>query len=256
MTEAPAHPHNVAREHLRRARRHRAARARAALQPHARRDPAPAGARRPAHRRGAGRLGRSTRPGSPSSARRARWRDLLALRSASLGHEAAPLACGPWLPWSASTPIPTTSRSPPAGTMAKAAAAGHDVVLVVATRGELGETRAGGAGRRRGAVGRRGGRGGTRRPRCWASHRRRVPRLRDSGMMGEPTNDDPAVLLAGRRRPGGRRAGRHPHRGRLRRVDHLRRPRQLRPSRPHPGAPGGPAGRPSWPASRWCSRPP
>ena len=52
------------------------------------------------------------RPGSPSCARPAPSRDLLALRVGEPGHEAAPLACGPWLPWSASTPIPTTSPSP------------------------------------------------------------------------------------------------------------------------------------------------
>ena len=68
MGEAPQHPHNVAARHLPRARRHRAARACAAVQPHARRGRSAARPRRPAHRRGARRVARRRQPTSPSSA--------------------------------------------------------------------------------------------------------------------------------------------------------------------------------------------
>ena len=61
LGEAPSHPHNVARGDLRRARRHRAAGARAAVLADHGRDPAPARPRRPAHRRGAERVGRRRR---------------------------------------------------------------------------------------------------------------------------------------------------------------------------------------------------
>ena len=57
MTEAPQHPHNVGARHLHRGEGRRAAGARAALQPDAGRDPAPAGAPGAAHRRGARGLG-------------------------------------------------------------------------------------------------------------------------------------------------------------------------------------------------------
>ena len=74
------------REHVRRARRRRAAGAGAAVQPHARRDPASAGARRPAHRRGRWPTGASTpsRP-SPSCARRSGRSRTRSPRSSSLG---------------------------------------------------------------------------------------------------------------------------------------------------------------------------
>ena len=128
------------------------------------------------------------------------------------------------------------------GTMAKAAAAGHRVVLVVATRGERGEVAEGYL-----APGEE----------LWqrrveethaAAELLGVSRVEflgyvDSGMMGLPTNDDPDVLLAGRRGGGGRPAGRHPHRGAGRRPHRLRRERRLRASRPHPGEPGGRTGR-------------
>ena len=123
------------------------------------------------------------------------------------------------------------------GTMARAKADGHRVVLVVATRGELGEIRAGVLDRRRGA--RRSprrrdasrGRDPRRRP-------RRIPRLRrlrDGGRADERR----AGLLRGRRRRGGRaRLARLLARRTRRRAHRLRRQRRLRPSRPHPGAPG------------------
>src|SRR3954451_15343904 len=79
------------------------------------------------------------------------------------------------------------------GTMAKAAAAGHRVVLVTATRGELGEPVPG--------VLADGGELWTRR----VTETRRSAKILgadrveslgyvDSGMMGEPTNDDPACF--------------------------------------------------------------
>ena len=75
--------------------------------------------------------------------------------------------------------------------MAKAAAAGHRVVLVVATRGEQGEVAEGYLAAGGGAVAAPGG-GDPRRRRA-ARRASRVEFLGyvDSGMMGLPTNDDP-----------------------------------------------------------------
>ena len=87
--------------------------------------------------------------------------------------------------------------------MAKAAADGHRVVLVVATRGEHGEVAEGFLDARRGAVAAAGeGDPGRRRD----PGRARVEFLGyvDSGMIGTPENDLPESLLAGRRGGGGR----------------------------------------------------
>lgn len=80
-----------------------------------------------------------------------------------------------------------------AGTMAKAAAAGHDVTLVVATQGELGEPVPG--------VLAEGEELWTRRvtetrhsAEVLGAGRVEFLGYRDSGMMGEPTNDDPACF--------------------------------------------------------------
>jgi LmbE family N-acetylglucosaminyl deacetylase len=80
-----------------------------------------------------------------------------------------------------------------AGTMAKAAAAGHRVVLVTATRGELGEPVDG--------VLDEGEQLWERRvvelqasAEVLGVERVEVLGYRDSGMMGEPTNDDPACF--------------------------------------------------------------
>ena len=80
-----------------------------------------------------------------------------------------------------------------AGTMAKAAADGHDVTLVVATRGELGEPVPG--------ILADGEELWTRRvveTQCSAevlgASRVEFLGYRDSGMMGEPTNDDPRAF--------------------------------------------------------------
>jgi LmbE family N-acetylglucosaminyl deacetylase len=79
------------------------------------------------------------------------------------------------------------------GTMAKAAAAGHEVVLVTATRGELGEPVPGVLGdgeplwqRRVGETLEAAGILGARRVEFLG--------YEDSGMMGEPTNDNPACF--------------------------------------------------------------
>jgi LmbE family N-acetylglucosaminyl deacetylase len=80
-----------------------------------------------------------------------------------------------------------------AGTMAKAAQAGHDVTLVVATRGELGEPVPG--------VLAEGEELWTRRvvevehsAEVLGAGRVEFLGYRDSGMMGEPTNDDPRAF--------------------------------------------------------------
>ncbi len=80
-----------------------------------------------------------------------------------------------------------------AGTMAKAAASGHDVTLVVATRGELGEPVEG--------VLAEGEELWTRRvaetqqsAAVLGASRVEFLGYRDSGMMGEPTNDDPRAF--------------------------------------------------------------
>ena len=74
----------------------------------------------------------------------------------------------------------------------------------------------------------------------------------DSGMMGEPTNDDPACFWQADVRGGGRATD--PDRRRSRRADHLRRPRGLRPPRSHPGPPGGQPGGQAGRGRRTCSR--
>ena len=92
-----------------------------------------------------------------------------------------------------------------AGVMRKAVEDGHRVVLVVATRGELGEVPEGFLAEGEELWERR----------VQESHAaaeilgvKRVEFLgyRDSGMMDEPTNERPGLLLAGRRREGGRAA--------------------------------------------------
>ena len=72
LAEAPQHPHNVHRDTFVELRGRRAAGAGAAVQPHAGRHPAPAGARRPAHRRGPRRLARRRRRPHRQVARRRR----------------------------------------------------------------------------------------------------------------------------------------------------------------------------------------
>ena len=56
--------------------------------------------------------------------------------------------------------------------------------------------------------------------------------------MGLADNDDPGLLLAGRRRRGRRASRRGDPRGPPPGPRHLRRERRLRPPRPHPGPPG------------------
>ena len=122
------------------------------------------------------------------------------------------------------------------GTMARAAAEGHRVVLVVATNGEHGESpddlAAGET-----LVDRRRARDGTSRRTALGVHRVVWLGYHDSGMTGWEQNADPDELPAGRRRRGRRPARRRPARGGRRRAHDLRLARQLRPSRPHPGPP-------------------
>ena len=79
------------------------------------------------------------------------------------------------------------------GTMARMAAEGHRVVLITATRGELGEV-PDGYPRAGPDPGRAAGRGVGRRLRRARGGPPRVPRLRRLGMVGEQTNDDPGCF--------------------------------------------------------------
>ena len=195
------------------------------------RDPAAAGVPGPAHRRGARRLG----------LRRRRHRQAAGVRRHRL---IDPAAVG-WPAWprsSASTPTPTTSPSPPAAPWRRPPTPGHRVVLVVATRGEHGEPQTGvlaTASSSGSVVWRRR----TGRPRSSGAERVEFLGYEDSGMMGEPTNDNPELLLAGRHRGSRREAGHDPARGGRRRPHDLRRPRRLRPPGSHPGAPRRSSGR-------------
>ena len=63
-------------------------------------------------------------------------------------------------------------------------------------------------------------------------------RCRDSGMMGAPTNDAAAGVLAGRPGRGGRQLVEVVREVRPQVAGHLRRERRLRAPGPHPGAPG------------------
>ena len=103
------------------------------------------------------------------------------------------------------------------GTMARAKAEGHRVVLVVATRGELGETRP-----TRSRPARRSPTGGspscTPRPTILGVDRVEFLGYRDSGMAGEPTNDDAGCVRERRRRRGRGPARRDPRRGGRRRA--------------------------------------
>ncbi len=139
------------------------------------------------------------------------------------------------------------------GTIARAAAEGHRVVLVVATNGD----------HRRGA----------RRPRADGEtlvDRRRaeteasakalgIERVvwlgyTDSGMTGWEQNGDPEQLPSRRADEAGARLAEVLARRVGRRVDDLRLARQLRPPRPHRGAPGGAGGGASWCRRCGCSR--
>ena len=138
------------------------------------------------------------------------------------------------------------------GTMAKAVADGHRVVLVTCTRGELGEIvvpdmdtpdnhrrlgeiRAGELERAMGHL----GRDRVGQP--------RLPRLRDDGHRRQPR---PAGVLAGRPRRGDRPVGLAGPAHRPGRHHHLQRVRWLRPPRPHPDPSRRPSERSSGPATR------
>ena len=123
-----------------------------------------------------------------------------------------------------------------------AADAGHRVVLVFATRGDLGEV-ADGVLAPDEALGERREQEARDAAAVLGAARVEFLPYHDSGMAGEPTNDAPDAF-AGRRRGGGRRPPRRaPARGARRRAHRLRRARRLRPPRPHPGARRRPARR-------------
>ena len=123
------------------------------------------------------------------------------------------------------------------GIMARAAAEGHRVVLVVATRGELGEVDDGFldpgetlAERRVVETGR-------------AAEALGVARVEflgytDSGMDGEPTNDAQGSFWSADLDEAAGRLAAILDRGTGRRAHRVRRPRRLRPPRPRAGAPG------------------
>ena len=79
------------------------------------------------------------------------------------------------------------------GAMAKAAAEGHRVVLVVATRGEEGEVAPGVLGPGE-PLGERRVAEVTAATAILGVHRLEFLGYRDSGMMGTPANDDPAAF--------------------------------------------------------------
>ena len=122
------------------------------------------------------------------------------------------------------------------GTMARAKAEGHRVVLVVATRGELGEIRAGvltdgEALAERRVAETKAGAG------ILGVDRVEFLGYVDSGMAGESTNDDGRQLRRRRRRRSRDAPCSVTARGTRRRAHCLRRQRWLRPSRPRAGAP-------------------
>ena len=194
LAEAPAAPAQRRARDVRRARRRGAAGAGAPVQPHAGRDPAPAVVSPVSTPT------RSSPTGASTPTTIAKLRETGAVESARrttiAGSAQTPsLACRACRPSSASTPIPTTRPSPPAARWPRPRPTGHRVVLVIATRGEQGEP----VPRRASADGEPlGARGGCRR-----LHRsaeilgvERVEFLGyvDSGMMGEPSNDNPACF--------------------------------------------------------------
>ncbi len=133
------------------------------------------------------------------------------------------------------------------GTIARASAEGHRVVLVVATNGEHGEVPddlAPGetlADRRRAETD-----AAADCPRDPPGRVARLQRLGDDGVGAEPRSGE----LPSRRPAGSRGAARSgPARGVGRRADHLRLARELRASRPHRRV----SGRTSWQRS-WCRR--
>ena len=122
--------------------------------------------------------------------------------------------------------------------MARAAAEGHRVVLVVCTDGDHGES-PDDLGEGETLVDRRRREAATSAARARRRPDRlaRLPGLRDDGVAAERRS---GVVLAGRRRRGRRAVGRDPARGARRRRRPLRLARRLRPPRPHPGPPRRP----------------
>ena len=136
---------------------------------------------------------------------------------------------------------PDDEASSTCGSMARASAEGHRVVLVVCTNGEHGESPddlADGellVDRRRRETEASAAVLGVARI-AWLGYG-------DSGMTGWEQNAASGLVLAGRSRRGGRAAGHDPARGARRRRRPLRLARWLRPPRPHPGPSGRPSGR-------------
>ena len=138
------------------------------------------------------------------------------------------------------------------GSMARAAAEGHRVVLVVCTDGELGETPDDLADGET-LVDRRASESAAAAEALGIARVRWLG-YRDSGMTGWAQNDDPDAFCQADLDAAARAAGGGPARGARRRRRALRLARQLRPSRPRPGAPCRPPRRPTSPARRGGSR--
>ena len=213
MAEAPEHPHNVARGTFVERNGIVQPAPGAAVLAHAGRDPAPAVVPRPAHRRGPRRLGRRRRPHRQAAARAGADR-LTAGRRGDPGRAPATTSARAhadrfpaWPPWSRFHAHPDDETIATGGTMARAAADGHRVVLVVGDPRRAGRAGARRARRGRAAVASGASSRPTARPRSSASSGSSSSATSDSGMMGEPTNDNPDSLLAGRRRRGRRAAG-------------------------------------------------
>ena len=249
MSEAAEHPHNVARATIVERRRRQAAGAGAALQPHDRRDRPAAGTPRPAHPRGARGLGHRQGPHRRARRGRRRRRAAAADRRARrlLGRGRRRRRDGvDTLGGLMATIVfvhahPDDEASSTGGSMARAAAEGHRVVLVVCTDGEHGESPddlADGetlVDRRRRETEASAAVLGVARV-VWLGYG-------DSGMTGWDAERRSGLVLAGRPRRGRRAAGGDPARGARRRRRALRLARRLRPPRPHPGPPRRPPGR-------------
>ena len=165
-----------------------------------------------------------------------RFRDAARHATATLARRAQPRHSHAWPTAVFFHAHPDDEAIATGGTMARVAAEGHRVVLVCATKGELGEVADGFLDPASRSTDRRVAEVHAAADLLGA---RRVAFLgyRDSGMDGEPTTEGPEVLRDGRPRRGRRPPRDDPARGGRRGPHRLRRARQLRPSRPHPGAP-------------------
>ena len=121
------------------------------------------------------------------------------------------------------------------GTLAIAADAGHRVVLVFGTRGDLGEVDDGVLEPDE-ALGQRREQEARDAAAVLGAARVEFLPYHDSGMAGESTNDAADAFAAADVEEAAGPSRRAPARGARRRAHRVRRARRLRPPRPHPGA--------------------